>query len=245
MERTRIAEELHDTLLQGFLSASMQLDVATDRLPPDSPIKPQLSHVLKLMSRVTAEGRNALQGLRSRDSGSTRLEQAFAQIEQEFAQRGTAPPAELRIAVEGRPRPLHPVFRDEVYRIGREAVINAFRHSGARNIDVAIEYSKRQFRLVVRDDGCGIDPEVLQAGRKGQGLSGMRERSERIGAQLRVWSRVARGTKVEMSVPSHIAFRSPPPQEPERRIGILQFLKNAIWLRANNEKVVRQDSEHR
>ncbi len=252
MERTRIAGELHDTLLQGFLSASMQLDVATDTLPQDSPLKGRLSHILELMSRVSAEGRNAVQGLRLQDGDSMRLEQAFAEIEQEFVLQQTGPSSELRVAVEGRSRPLHPVFRDEVYRIGREAIINAFRHSGARTIEVEIEYSARQFRLVVRDDGCGIDPNLLRAGREGHwGLCGMRERSERIGAHLNVWSRAETGTRVEMSVPGHIAFRSPQQREQTRhsavsgRRGILQFLRNPSWVHANNQKVVRQDTEQR
>jgi ligand-binding sensor domain-containing protein/signal transduction histidine kinase len=250
MERTRIAGELHDTLLQGFLSASMQLDVAADRLPPDSPVKPQLTHILELMSRVSAEGRNALQGLRSPDGHSLRLEQAFAQIEHEFVREAPGATADFRVAVEGRSRPLHPVFRDEVYRIGREAIVNAFHHSGARTIQVEMEYSRRVFRLVVRDDGCGIDPQVLRAGREGHwGLRGMRERSERIGARLRVWSRAAMGTRVEMSVPGHIAYRSPQPHEGVqpgavsfgRRI--MQLVAWPLWLRVNTEKVVRKDSE--
>ena len=169
MERTRIAGELHDTLLQGFLSASMQLDVAADRLGPDSPIKPQLDHILELMSRVSVEGRNALQGLRSRDGDSMRLEQAFAHIEEEFEGERTGSPVDFYVAGEGRSQPLHPVFRDEVYRIGREAIrSNALRHSGATKPSrSASEYSRKQFQLVVRDDGVGIDSGVCS------GLAGM------------------------------------------------------------------------
>jgi signal transduction histidine kinase len=154
--------------------------------------------------------------------------------------------------LEGRSRPLHPVFRDEVYRIGREAIVNAFHHSGARTIRVEIEYSRREFRLVVRDDGRGIDPQVLRAGREGHwGLRGMRERSERIGARLRVWSRAAMGTRVEMSVPGHIAYRSPQPHEGVQRgarsLGrrIMQWMARPLSLRVNTEKVVRKDSELR
>ena len=174
------------------------------------------------------------------------LEKSFAEIEREFALQQTGSLPEFHVAVEGRSQPLHPVFRDEVYRIGREAIINAFRHSGARTIGVEIEYSARQFRLVVRDDGRGIDPQVLRAGREGHwGLRGMRERSERIGAQLRVWSRLEKGTRVEMSVPGHIAFRTPQQREQTRRRGILELLKNTMWVRVNNQKVVRQDTEQR
>ena len=75
--------------------------------------------------------------------------------------------------VDGQPRPLHPVLRDEVYRIGREALVNAFRHSGAKSIEMEIEYASSQLRMLVRDNGCGIDPQMLHSGRDGHwGLSG-------------------------------------------------------------------------
>jgi len=204
-ERTRIAQELHDTLLQGFLSASMQLHVAVDQLPEQSPAKSSLDRILKLMGRVIEEGRNAVRGLRSSQSGSLDLEQALSRIQQELA---IDTDAGFRMIVEGRPRPLHPVLRDEVYRISREALANAFRHSRARKIEIQLEYGFNRLRIQVRDDGCGIDPEVLRMGRDGHwGLPGMRERAERIGAKLHVWSSAAAGTEVELSVPSHIAFQ--------------------------------------
>ncbi len=121
-ERTRIAQELHDTLLQGFVSASMQLHVAADRLPADSPARPSLSRVLDLMSRVIEEGRNAVRGLRSSATAIQDLEQAFAGVQQDLV---TGEQTALRVVVEGRRRPLNPVIRDEVYRIGREALVNA------------------------------------------------------------------------------------------------------------------------
>ena len=87
--------------------------------------------------------------------------------------------------------------------------MNAFRHSRASCIEVELEYGPKRFRIVVRDDGCGIDPQVLRAGREGHwGLPGMRERAERVGAKLRVWSRAAAGTEVALSVPNSIAFES-------------------------------------
>jgi signal transduction histidine kinase len=92
--------------------------------------------------------------------------------------------------------------RDEVYRIGREALANAFRHSRAALIETVLEFERRHFRLVVRDDGCGIDPEVVRSGREGHwGLSGMRERSEKIGADIKVRSGAAAGTEIEMVIP--------------------------------------------
>ncbi|HYL98005.1 MAG TPA: two-component regulator propeller domain-containing protein [Blastocatellia bacterium] len=204
-ERTRIAQEMHDTLLQGLLSASMQLYVAVDRLPQDSPVKPSFAHVIELMRQVIDEGRRAVRGLRSTsDADSLGLAQALSRVQQEV---GGQDDIGFRVVVEGHPRLLHPAIRDEVYRIGREAAVNAFRHSRARNIEAEIEYGTKSLRVLVRDDGCGIDPQVLQSGRDGHwGLTGMRERAERIGARLKVWSRSGAGTEVELSVPGKIAF---------------------------------------
>jgi signal transduction histidine kinase len=218
-ERTRIAQELHDTLLQDFLSASMQLHVANDQLAPDSPAKPLVTRVLDMMGRAIAEGRNTVQGLRSSSSGSQDLEQAFSRIQHELAMRK---PARFRVIVEGIARPLKPAIGDDVYLIGREALANAFRHSGASEIEVELEYAADQLRLVVRDDGCGIPSDVLQSARDGHwGLSGMRERTERIGARLRILSRAAAGLEIELSVPGHIAYL---PRDSDRPPGWLSRL---------------------
>jgi signal transduction histidine kinase len=205
-ERTRIAQELHDTLLQGFISASLQLHVAAERVPDNSPAKAPLSHVANLMRQVIDEGRNAVRGLRA-SATSDDLEQAFSRIPDEL---GSTERVSFRVIVEGQPRPLNPIIRDEVYRIGREALVNAFRHSGGASIEVALEYSARRMRLVVRDNGRGIDPDVVKDGRDGHwGLSGMRERADRIGAGFTVWSRPATGTEVELVIPDHVAFHTP------------------------------------
>jgi signal transduction histidine kinase/ligand-binding sensor domain-containing protein len=207
-ERTRIAQELHDTLLQGFVSASMQLDVAEDQLPDDSPTKPVLKRVLQLMGRVTEEGRNALLGLRTPENESRDIELAFSRIRQELA---IDEKTGFRVIAHSVTRPLRPVIRDEVYRIGREALVNAFLHAKANTVEVEVEYASRYLRILVRDDGCGINPQVLDAGREGHwGLPGMRERSEGIGASLRLRSRIGAGTEVELTVPSAIAFESQP-----------------------------------
>ena len=205
-ERTRIAQELHDTLLQGFVSASMQLDVAEDQLPDDSPAKPLVKRVLQLMGRVTEEGRNALRGLRAADNDSRDLERAFSRMRQELAIDENIA---YRVIANNDRRPLRPAIRDEVYRIGREALVNAFLHAKANTVEVEVEYASRYLRIMVRDDGCGIDPHVLDAGRQGHwGLPGMRERSEGIGASLRLRSRIGAGTEVELTVPSSVAFES-------------------------------------
>ena len=203
-ERTHIAQELHDTLLQGFVSASMQLHVAVDRLPEDSPAKTSLGRVADLMGRVIDEGRSAVRGLRSSTGPAHELEQAFSGIQQELA---VGQHAAYRVIVEGRARPLKPMVRDEVYRIGREGVVNAFRHAGATNIEIELEYGPRYLRVFVRDDGRGVDPQVLRTGSDGHwGITGMRERAERIGGTLKMRSRAAAGTEIELQVPAQLAF---------------------------------------
>ena len=219
-ERTRIAQELHDTLLQGFLSASMQLHVADDHLASESPAKPFVGRVLNLMGRVIDEGRNAVRGLRLPDQQSQNLEQAFSGIQQELdIPRSSG----FRVFAEGEERPLRPVIRETVYRIGREAIINAFRHAHAGKIEVELQYAASHLRLLVRDNGVGIDQQVVHAGRDGHwGLSGMRERADEIGARLRVLSSPGAGTEVELSVPSRIAFE---PRRSNDRWGWLAKLK--------------------
>jgi signal transduction histidine kinase len=221
-ERTRIAQELHDTLLQGFLSASMQVHVALDSLPGDSQVKPTLTRALQLMRQVIDEGRNAVRGLRASGSMSLDLEQAFSRVPQDVAQRFGQQQPRFRVIVEGQQQPLHPLLRDDVYRIGREALINAFRHARAKHVEIELKYSTSQLRLLIRDDGCGIEPQILKSGRDGHwGLSGMRERAEQIGARLHVYSSAAAGTEVELSVPGHIAFQD----QAEQRSG---------WFRRRN-----------
>jgi len=205
-ERTRIAQDLHDNLLQGFFSAAMQLDVANDRIPAGSPAKPILERVIELMNQVGQQGRSAIRSLRASDSSSRNLEQAFSTITDEL---GIGKQVDFRVVVEGEPQTIQPVVWDEVYRIGREAVINAFRHSRAANIEVEVEYATSGLRVLVRDDGCGIDAQVLQSGREGHwGLPGMRERAEQLGASFEVLSRAGAGTEVELSVPGAVAFES-------------------------------------
>jgi signal transduction histidine kinase/ligand-binding sensor domain-containing protein len=205
-ERTRIAQELHDTLLQGFLSASMQLQVAADLLPEAAKSRPLIVRTLQLMQQVIEEGRVAVQGLRASRSSAVPLEPALAQIRDEV---GAGDDVKFQVIAEGPRRELHPILRDEVYRIAREAILNAFRHARARNIEVELNYATDAFRLFVRDDGNGIDSKLLETGRDGHwGLVGMRERAERIGAQLHVFSRVSAGTEIELDVPAKVAFRA-------------------------------------
>src|SRR5262249_44711519 len=195
----------HDTLLQGFLSASMQLHVAVDSLPSDHPVGRKLQPILALVQRVIEEGRTAVRGLRSTPLDDD-LEAGFGRVPMDL---GLAPSVDFKIVVEGRPRPLQPLIRDDVLRIGREALANAIRHASATQIDVELDYGPRALRVSVRDNGCGIDEHVLRSGRDGHwGRSGMRERADRISGKLRVLSRPDAGTEVELLVPQHVAFAS-------------------------------------
>lgn len=206
-ERTRIAQELHDSLLQGFVGVSMQIAVAVEQLPADSPAKPQLKRVVKTIGKVIEEGRNTVRGLRASGGNDfANLERQFSELRQDLDAGGQT---DFRIIVEGLPKPLCPLIADDVYHICREAVINAFRHSKAKKIEVEIEYALRDFRIVVRDDGIGIDQKIIESGRENHwGLSGMRERAGKIGAVLKVMSRAGTGTEIELSVPNKIAFET-------------------------------------
>jgi signal transduction histidine kinase len=115
--------------------------------------------------------------------------------------------ATFRLVVEGPTRDLHPIVRDEIYRIAREALRNAFSHARAHHIEAEITYSERLLRLRIRDDGQGMAPAILEEGRPGHyGLPGMRERASQIGAKLSIWSAVRAGTEIELSVAGSIAY---------------------------------------
>jgi signal transduction histidine kinase len=204
-ERTRIAQELHDTLLQEFLAASMQLHVAVDRLPADYSDRQQFESVIRLVDHAIEDGRCALQGLRSPNGRTSTLGEAFARVPSDL---GFASADGFRVVVLGGEKQLRAGLLDEVYRIGREAIVNACLHSQAKAIEAEIEYRPTELRVAVRDNGRGIGPQDLQWGRIGHwGLQGMRERAESIGARFRLWSGAALGTEVELRVPGQIAFQ--------------------------------------
>jgi signal transduction histidine kinase len=203
-ERTRIARELHDTLLQTFQSASLQLGAALYGVAQDSPVKPQLDRILQIMRQGIDEGRSAIQGLRSSGSQTSDLVVALSRIQEELQ---VPPDIDFRVIVTGRQRQLPRELQDETYRIGREALVNAFCHSGAKRVELELEYSGTELRIRIRDNGCGIDPQVLEKGRDGHwGLAGMRERATRIGGLLKILSSATAGTEVELSIPSGIGL---------------------------------------
>ncbi|MEO8427849.1 MAG: sensor histidine kinase, partial [Verrucomicrobiota bacterium] len=209
-ERTRIARELHDTLLQSFQGVLMKFS-SVRHLIPERPAEAQktLDRVVEQARQAINEGRDAVQGLRSTQADSNDLPRAIRSLGEVFAaDQGGRTPVEFRVAVEGDPRALAPLVQNDVYRIAGEALRNAFRHSQAGRIEVKIRYEPRQFSLSVRDDGKGIDQKLLDlGGRAGHyGLAGMQERAKLVGAKLRIWSEVDSGTEIELNIPGSAAF---------------------------------------
>ena len=158
--------------------------------------------------RAVTEGRDAVQGLRDSTTQTNDLALAISTLGEELAADASGHRPVFRVAVEGQSRDLHPILRDEVYKIAAEALRNAFLHANAKQVEVEIRYHDERFRLRVRDDGKGIDAAVLSAqSREGHyGLPGMRERATLIGGKLTIWSEVDAGTEVEVRVPANIAY---------------------------------------
>jgi ligand-binding sensor domain-containing protein/signal transduction histidine kinase len=212
-ERTRIARDLHDTLLQSFHGLMFRFQAARNMLPRRSEEAMQaLDAALERTENAIAEGRDAIQGLRASTVVTNELAQAMTALGVEMASHASSQDSasnttRFRVVVEGPPRDLHPILRDEVYAIAREAVQNAFRHSQALDIEVEIAYNGSSFRLRVRDDGKGIDPAIVAEGRAGHyGVPGMRERAKRIGGKLDVWTEAGAGTEIELSIRGSIAY---------------------------------------
>jgi signal transduction histidine kinase len=208
-ERTRIARELHDTLLQGFHGLLLRLQTASYLLserPADG--KATLDSAIQQAAKAITEGRDAVQGLRASTVERHDLAMAIRTLGDEFAADPTPSPPFLTVGVEGEPRDLHPIIRDEIYKIAAEALRNAFRHAQAGRIEVEIRYASDEFRLRVRDDGKGIDKAVLAArGIAGHyGLRGMPERAASIGGTLAVWSEVGAGTELELRLPASAVY---------------------------------------
>jgi signal transduction histidine kinase len=223
-ERTRIARELHDTLLQSFQGLMFSFQAARNLLPgrTEEAIR-TLDGAIRKGDEAVAEGRDAIQNLRL-GSAQRRLEDLLSAMGQELrdAQDGNSHSAVFQVIVEGQPRTLSPLLQDEIYRIAREVLRNAFQHADAHRIEAAIQYDPDLFRLRIRDDGKGIDTKVLQEGaRAGHwGLPGIRERAKRIGARLALWSERGAGTEVELTVPASVAYAA---SDVRRRFGLFRI----------------------
>ncbi|WNG16977.1 two-component regulator propeller domain-containing protein [Cystobacter fuscus] len=206
-ERERIARELHDTLLQGTQGLILSIQGLAAELPESHPTRGRIEAVLDRADQVVEEARDRVRDLRAEYTAARDLPRAFALLGEELAsERSTR----FGVLVKGTPRDMPGAVRDEAYRIGREALLNAFAHARAQAVEVEFVYEPGAFLLRVRDDGTGIDEEVLaQGSRPGHwGLVGMHERAQRLGGQLELWSRPGAGTEVQLRLPAVIAYAS-------------------------------------
>jgi signal transduction histidine kinase len=206
-ERERIARDLHDTLLQSVQGLILKFHAGVRQIPSNAPARETMEKALDRADQVLAEGRDRVRDLRRTAVSPGDLPAAFQRVAEEIPQGRKAT---LKTVVEGSVRELHPLVLEESYCIGREALINALTHSSGRLVEVEIAYEPRQFRLRVRDDGHGIDPSILAEGGRADhwGMQGMRERADRIGAELKIWSGQQTGTEVELLVPGATAYQT-------------------------------------
>lgn len=203
-ERERIARELHDTLLQGFQGLTLHFQAAMKQIPDQEPARHMMNKALHIADQVLLEGRERVRDLRAEPVAGNELSKVLASYGEELAQDRAVT---FKLTVVGSPADLHPVAGDEIYRIAREALTNAFHHSQASSIEVEITYDSASFSLRVRDNGCGIEQDILGSGREGHwGLRGMRERAQNISAQLSIWSNPGSGTEMDLRVPARFAY---------------------------------------
>jgi ligand-binding sensor domain-containing protein len=202
-ERTRVAREIHDTLLQTVQGTKLIADHALNR-PGDAGLRHAMEQVSDWLGQATTEGRAAINALRTSMTETSDLVEAFRLAFEDSRRAGSL---DATFSVTGTPQPMHSLVRDELYRIGYEAIRNACMHSGGSLVDVTIGYGQN---LVVRvvDNGTGIDPATIQTDKPGHfGLPGMRERAARIGATLTIIGTANSGTEVVITVPGRIIFR--------------------------------------
>jgi signal transduction histidine kinase/ligand-binding sensor domain-containing protein len=205
-ERERIARDLHDTLLQGFQLLTLVFQAAMTHMPSEDPIRETMGRALGQADNVLVEARNSIRNLRADDATLQSLSEALTEVANQL-QQGKA--VEFNIGCIGEIRLLNPALREDLFRIGKEALINAHQHSGASKIDVNIDYGQGHLEMVIRDNGIGIAQDVLAGGRKGHwGLSGMRERALDIGGQLAVRTDPHSGTEILVTVPGKLAYRA-------------------------------------
>ncbi|MGA9803942.1 MAG: PAS domain S-box protein [Terriglobales bacterium] len=209
-ERTRIARELHDTLLQSFHGTLFHFQAASNLLPTrTAEAKRMLDSAIDMAEQAITEGRDAIQGLRSPEVEINDLAVAIRTFGESYAaDRGDDGSPAFQVELVGVARELDPTFAGEVYRIAIEALRNSFQHAEARHIKVEIRHEEKEFRVLVRDDGKGIDSKSLGAeGVKGHyGLHGMRERAKLIGSEIVIRSEVGAGTDVELRVAAITAY---------------------------------------
>jgi len=208
-ERERIARDLHDTFFQGIQGLLLRFHTATSQLRKDEPARQVFEEALRQSDQVMLEGRELVLDLRASVSEPTDLPTAFADFGEGMRKGGSC---DFKVVVNGTIRRLHPVVFEELFKIGKEALGNAFRHSGAHSVEAELNYERSELRIRIRDNGAGIESAILRQGhRDGHfGLPGMRERALKVGAHLDVWSRTGAGTEVEVRIAAPIAYVTDP-----------------------------------
>ena len=213
-ERTRIARELHDTLLQSFQGLILRFQAAKNLLPGQPVDADRILHsAIEQAALALTEGRDAVQALRSASQPGVDLIRMITQIGEELSdQYKMNSPGEkipdFSVIIEGTHRELRASIWDDIRRIVTEASANAFQHAHSQHIEVDIRYEVRMLCLRVRDDGVGLEPELAsKGGREGHwGLLGMRERAKSIGGRLEIWSERGAGTEIGLVIPAAIAY---------------------------------------
>ena len=204
-ERERIARDLHDTLLQGFQGLMLHFQAAMNLMSKDHPAHSAMEKALGHADHVLLEGRESVRNLRFESLTDSDLPEEFERCAEGCSHDESV---EFSISTIGVPRALQPIIRDDVVKVGREALLNAFKHANASKIEVEITYAQSKFSIRVRDNGKGIDAKVLEIGRPGHwGLLGMRERATQIGGELNVWNSPVAGVEIDLTIPSKIAYR--------------------------------------
>jgi signal transduction histidine kinase len=217
-ERTRMARELHDTFLQTLQGSKLVADDALEKSADPVHMRRAMEQLSAWLERAIHEGRAALNSLRTSTTQTNDLAEAFKRAAEESRMQSRM---DVFFSVSGHSKEMHPVVRDEVYRIGYEAIRNACLHSNGKRLEVSLRYGK-DLAVCVRDNGVGIDPTVAERGKNGHfGLQGMRERAERIGGKLIIVSSPDSGTEVKIVVPAGIVFG-------KSRVTLLSKIRNVF-----------------
>lgn len=206
-ERERIARELHDTLLQSTQGLILSFGAIAQQAVSSEINRLRLEKALSRAEAVMAEGRRRVRNLRAPLDAGSELSQAILQVSEVLPEHGPQPQARIT----GQPRHLQPWAFEELCRLGQEAVINARRHAQASSIWVTVNYGHDLLTLTVKDDGCGIDPEVLAVGQRDGhwGLPGMDERARRLGGELFLLRLAEGGTEVRVTVAARRVYGQP------------------------------------
>jgi signal transduction histidine kinase/streptogramin lyase len=205
-ERTRIARDLHDTFLQTIQGSKLVADDALSATTDPSHMRQAMEKLSAWLARATEEGRAALNSLRTSATEVNDLAGGFRRALEECRIMHSS--MEVSLQASGQIKEMYPIVRDEVYRIGHEAIRNACVHSRATQLRVELSYAQ-DLSLRIYDNGVGIDPDIVNRGKQGHfGLQGMRERAERIMGKFSVESSAGSGTVITLTVSGGIIYRT-------------------------------------